>query len=63
MATAEPLIKYEDVAARLGLTRRQVVGLVERRAIPVVKLTPRTHRFRWSEVEAALGRLTVAPRK
>ena len=56
---ADALITYEEIAARLGLKRRGVELLVQRRAIPVVKLSRRCHRFRWSEVEAALARLTV----
>lgn len=58
----EPLITYEAVAAHLGLKRRGVELMVQRRAIPVVKLSKRCHRFRMSEVEAALTRLTVRPR-
>jgi predicted DNA-binding transcriptional regulator AlpA len=56
---AERLIKYEEVAARLGMPRRGVELLVQRRAIPVVKLSKRCHRFRWSDVEAAVAKLTV----
>lgn len=59
---AETLITYEEVAARLGLKRRGVELLVQRRAIPVYKLSKRCHRFRWSEVETALARLSVRPR-
>ena len=59
---AEPLVTYEEVAARLGLKRRGVELLVQRRAIPVVKLSARCHRFKMSEVEAALAKLTVRPR-
>ena len=59
---AEPFITYEAVAAHLGLKRRGVQLLVQRRAIPVVKLSARCHRFRLSEVDAALARLTVRPR-
>ena len=58
---AETLLNYEEIAARLGVTRRNVETLVQSRAIPVIKLTRRTHRFRWSEVEAALAKLTVKP--
>ena len=58
---ADALITYDDVAVRLGLKRRGVELLVQRRAIPVVKLSRRCHRFRWSEVEAAIARLTVKP--
>ena len=58
---AETLITYEAVAERLGLKRRGVELLVQRRAIPVVKLSARCHRFKWSEVEAAVARLSVKP--
>ena len=56
---AETLLTYDEVAARLGLKRRGVELLVQRRAIPVLKLSRRCHRFKWSEVEAAVARLTV----
>lgn len=56
---AETLLTYDEVAARLGLKRRAVEPLALRRAIPVVKLSKRCHRFKWSAVEAALARLTV----
>ena len=59
---AETLLTYEEIAERLGVPRRAVETLVQARAIPVIKLTRRTHRFRWSEVEAALAKLTVKPR-
>lgn len=58
----ETLITYEDVAAHLGLKRRGVELLVQRRAIPVVRLSARCHRFRMSAVEAALEKLTLKPR-
>ncbi len=58
---AEPLITYEEVAARLGLKRRGVELLVQRRAIPVVKLSARCHRFKWSEVEKMVAKVTVSP--
>lgn len=59
---AEALITYDEVATHLGLKRRGVELLVQRRAIPVVRLSARCHRFRLSEVEAALEKLTVRPR-
>ena len=58
---AEALIKYEEVAIRLGLKRRGVELLVERRQIPVVKLSARCHRFRWSDVEKMVAKVTVSP--
>jgi excisionase family DNA binding protein len=57
----ESLLTYDEVATRLKLTRRGIEGLVQRRAIPLVKLSARCHRFRWNEIEAALTRLTVKP--
>lgn len=59
---AEAPIPYEDVSTHLGLKRRGVELLVQRRAIPVVRLAARCHRFRMSELETALARLTVRPR-
>lgn len=56
---AEVLITYEEVAERLGLKRRGVELMVQRRQIPVVKISQRCHRFRWSEVETALKRYAV----
>ncbi|HEX3817672.1 MAG TPA: helix-turn-helix domain-containing protein [Chthoniobacterales bacterium] len=55
----EELLKYPEVAKRLRLERKAVVALVKRRAIPAIRLSPRAIRFRWSEVEAALAKLTV----
>ena len=58
--TAETdLLTIDEVAARLRISRRGVERLIARRAIPVLRLTGRTHRFRWRAVEAALDKLTV----
>ena len=55
---AEKLLKAQQIADHFGLTRRHVELLGQRRAIPVVKLSARCHRFRLSEVESALAKLT-----
>jgi hypothetical protein len=60
-AVAEPLLKAAEIGKHLGLTRRGVRCLVDRRAIPVVRLSTRCHRFRLSDVETALAKLTVRP--
>lgn len=57
----EPLVSIEAVAERLGVTPRVVKSLVLSRAIPVVKINRRVHRFRLSEVETAVARLTAKP--
>ena len=56
---AEPHIKAAEVAQRLGMPESYIKDLARRRAIPVVKLSKRCHRFKFSEVEAALARLNV----
>ena len=56
---SEPLLKYEELAKETGLTRRHLELLVQRRAIPVLKLSRRCHRFKLSKVQAALDRLEV----
>jgi excisionase family DNA binding protein len=53
---SEPLIRIEEVAKRLGLSRRGVEALVARRAIPAFKISRRCLRFRWAEVESAIER-------
>lgn len=58
MAT-EPHIKAAEVAQRLGFPKSYITELARRRAIPVVKFSKRCHRFRFSEVEAALAKLNV----
>ena len=55
----EPHIKAAEVAERLGYTESYIKELARRRAIPVLKLSKRCHRFRFSEVEAALAKLNV----
>lgn len=61
MADEQPgdLLMIEQVCKRLNLKRRAVERLIARRAIPVIKLNRRVLRFRWSEVERALAKLTV----
>lgn len=55
-AHTEPLIKIAEVATRLGLKRRGVEGMIARKVIPVIRLSARCLRFRWSEVEGAVNR-------
>lgn len=49
----------DQLADRLGLTRRGVECLMARRKIPAVRLGWRTVRFNWKAVEVALGKLEV----
>jgi len=55
----EGLLTIVQIAEKLNLTRRGVEGMVARRLIPVVKLSRRCLRFRWSEVETAINRYRV----
>jgi excisionase family DNA binding protein len=60
MATAnEPLLKIDELAVRLRTKRRAVERMVQARKIPVVRINRRVLRFRWSEVEKALAKLTI----
>jgi hypothetical protein len=52
---AEQLVNIEFVACKLSLSPSGVRKLVARRVIPVLKLSNRCVRFRWSEVEAAMS--------
>lgn len=52
----EGLIRIEDVAERLSLTKRGVESLVSRKVIPALKISRRCLRFRWTEVESAIER-------
>jgi excisionase family DNA binding protein len=57
---ADPdLLTIDELAKRLRLKRRAIQTLVSRRAIPVIRINGRVMRFRWREVEAALGKLTI----
>jgi excisionase family DNA binding protein len=56
----EELITKEQLAKRLNLTVAGVKNLIQRRAIPVLRLGHRTIRFRWSEVEVAIERYRQA---
>ena len=54
------LINKEGLRRALGLSSTRMVDeLVRRRKIPFIKLGYRTMRFRLSDVEAALKKLTV----
>jgi excisionase family DNA binding protein len=55
----EELLTYPQVAEKLKLKRAAVERLVAARKIPVIRLNSRCLRFRWSDVEAALKKLTV----
>lgn len=54
------LLTKEDLAAKMNLpSTRMVDGLVASRKIPAIRLGHRTVRFRWSDVQVALDKLTV----
>jgi NAD dependent epimerase/dehydratase family enzyme len=57
--TRYELIDTPEVAQRMKVCERTVQNLVARRAIPVVRVSPRCVRFRWPDIEAALARVTV----
>ena len=58
-ATYEDLLTYPQVAERLGMKRTALQELVASRKIPVIRLNARCIRFRWSQIETALAKLTV----
>ena len=53
------LLTIDQLAAKLGLKRSAVEGMIESRKIPVIRINRRVLRFRWPAVEAALAKLTV----
>jgi excisionase family DNA binding protein len=57
--TPEELLTYPQLAQRLKMTRRTIQDLLTARKIPVIRFNSRCVRFRWSEVEAAIAKLTV----
>jgi len=57
----EKLLTKDEVAERLGLTRRGVECLVAARKIPVLKISKRCVRFAWPQVEAALRKFEIQP--
>jgi excisionase family DNA binding protein len=59
MIEHEELLTYPQIAARLKLKRNAVEKLVAGRKIPAIRLNNRCVRFRWSQVEDALRKLTV----
>jgi hypothetical protein len=54
----EHLLTKDEVAERLGLTRR-VECLAAARKIPVMRISRRVVRFDWPKVQAALSRFEV----
>jgi len=52
----EDLLKVEDVAAKLGITRMGVYGLVFKNQIPALKISKRCLRFRSAEIEKWLDK-------
>ena len=59
LSTAEELLTYPQLAKRLKVQRTSLQAMVTARKIPAIRLSAKCVRFRWSEVEAALTRLTV----
>jgi excisionase family DNA binding protein len=57
--TSFELLDTPEIAQRMKVCPRTVQNLVARKAIPVVRLSPRCVRFRWKDVERALARFTV----
>jgi excisionase family DNA binding protein len=49
-------LNKQELAAKLGITRRNVEEMMRRRKIPFIALGHRTVRFHWPSVEKALGR-------
>ena len=57
--TTGGLLSLRDVADHLGISERHVQNLRFRRLIPAIKLSERCLRFRLSDVERALEKLTI----
>ena len=55
----EKLLTKDELAQRLNLKRRGVESLVERRRIPVIRLSHRCVRFRWEDVMRVLRKATI----
>ena len=55
---AHDLLTLDEVAEKLRMKRRAVETLIAARKIPVIKINQRVHRFRWRDVETALGKPT-----
>ena len=53
------LLTIDELAAKLRTKRRAVERMIAARKIPVIRINRRVLRFRWRDVEAALGKLTV----
>jgi excisionase family DNA binding protein len=58
---SDRLLKVDDVADLLGVSPKTVYGWVYQRAIPFVKPSRTTLRFRRSEIEAWLDDRSIAP--
>lgn len=56
---SKPLLKTDEVAQLLNMTKRGVQGLVAQGKIPVLRISHRCVRFDWEKVSAALGRFEV----
>jgi excisionase family DNA binding protein len=54
----EDLLTADELAKRLGLKRRGVQSMTARRILPVIRLSGRCLRYRWSDVEKALANRT-----
>lgn len=59
--TVEPLIGLEELAKRLDVTERQAGNMARAGQIPRIRLGHRSVKFRWSDVEKALEKLTLNP--
>jgi excisionase family DNA binding protein len=55
----EPLLSYDQAAAELGLTVRNLRELVYKGVVPHLRLGHRTVKFRRSEIDRALKRRLV----
>jgi excisionase family DNA binding protein len=59
LAGIEELPRKRDIAKRYGVSLRTVDRWVNERLIPYIDFGYRTKRFRWSDVEKAVDKLTV----
>lgn len=53
------LLSRKQLARKLGLSTRSIDNLQQRKAIPVIKLSPRCCRYNLAAVLRALGRFTI----
>jgi excisionase family DNA binding protein len=53
------LLTKAELAERLKLTTRTIDSMIARGEMPCLKLSPRTVRFNWADVMAALGQRRV----